>query len=279
MNLTNAIALSASLVLTTTLPASAAGVAQGVLPHLAVYDLSLKKASDRSGIRSMRGRIVYELTGSACEGFAARYRFSTKVQIGGKELLNDQRSTTFESADGKSFNFVSQYYLNGQKEQDMRGSAERNADGIKVTLKKPDEREVQLNTAIFMNQHLVKIIENAKAGETILTAKVFDGSEDGDSLVDTTTIIGKKKDALASLKGEPAEVTSKFTDQSVWPVSVSYYNDSVVEGGGERLPNYQVSFLLHETGVTRNLTMQYEDYSMNGTLKQIDYLPKQACAE
>ena len=260
-------------------PAYSASVAHGFLPHRAVYDLSLKEASDRSGIRSMRGRIVYELTGSVCEGFAARYRFSTKVHIGGKELLNDQRSTTFESADGKRFDFISQYYLNGQKEQDLRGSATRGDAGVKVNITKPDEREVDLEDAIFMNQHLVKIIENAQAGETFLTAKVFDGSEEGDQLVDTTSIIGKMKPPLRDVEGEPETVTKMLSEKSAWPVSVSYYTDSVIEGGGERLPSYQVSFLLHEDGVTRNLTMRYEDYSMKGILKNIEYLPATPCSE
>jgi len=255
----------------------AASIAHGFSPHRAVYDLSLKEASDRSGIRSMRGRIVYELTGSVCEGFSARYRFSTKVQVGGKELLNDQRSTTYESPDGKRFDFISQYYLNGQQEQNLRGSASKNDEGVKVSLKDPEQREVDLQSAIFMNQHLVKIIETAQAGETFLTATVFDGSDNGDKLVDTTAVIGKLKPKLESRKGEPKQLKDKFANRAAWPVSVSYYSDAVVEGGGERLPSYQVSFMLHEDGVTRDLTMSYEDYSMKGVLQKIEYLPKSDC--
>ena len=265
--------------LTSLLPVSAgaAGAASGFLPHRAVYDLELKEASDRSGIRGMYGRIVYELTGSACDGFSSRYRFNTRVQIGGRTLDNDQRSSTYESPDGSRFNFVTQYYLNGQKEQDLRGSATRDASGVSVSLKKPDERNVSLEPAIFMNQHLVKIIEAARAGDAVLTARIYDGTDDGDRLVDTTTIIGKEKPGANSRDGEPEKLSSKFEGKAAWPVSVSYFKTGKVEGGGERTPSYVVSFLLQEDGVSRDLTMRYDDYAMKGTLKQIEYLEISAC--
>ena len=266
-----------AVALAATFTGAVAASAAGFIPHRAVYDLSLKEASDRSGINNMTGRIVYELKGSECEGYAARYRFSTKVEIGGKTLVNDQRSTTFESADGKRFDFITQYFLNGQQEQDLRGSASKSDTGITVELKKPDEREVKLDPAIFMNQHLEKIIEAARQKETIYTAKVFDGSDNGDELVDTTTIIGKKKANVGSFEGEPEKLGKKFDNSTGWPVSVSYYKVNNIAGGGEKLPTYQVSFMLHEDGVSRNLTMQYEDYSMKGVLKEITYLKVGEC--
>ena len=56
------------------LPASAA---QLLAPHRAVYDLALDKASDRSGITDITGRMVYEFNGSACEGYTVTFRFMT----------------------------------------------------------------------------------------------------------------------------------------------------------------------------------------------------------
>ena len=266
-------ALGASLLATSV----SAQPSANFLPHRAVYDLALKEASDRSGIDGLRGRIVYELTGSACEGYAARYRFRTQVRVGGKTLDNDHQSTVFESADGKSFNFVTKYFLNGQLEQDLRGSAERKPTGIAVTLTKPDKRDVDLPNALFMNQHLATIIEAARAGETILTTPVFDGSDEGDDLVDTNAIIGKQREGAQRLDGEPEAESAKFDDKVGWPVSVSYFKSGQLDGGGERLPVYQVSFLLHEDGVSRDLTMRYPDYAMSGVLKNIEYLPVEKC--
>ena len=52
-------------------PVAGPGVALAapkLLPHRAVYDLSLEQASDRSGINGITGRMVYEFAGSSCEG-------------------------------------------------------------------------------------------------------------------------------------------------------------------------------------------------------------------
>nr|MDH4439936.1 DUF1849 family protein [Rhizobium sp.] len=60
--------------------ASAATV--GLVPHRAVYDIVLKEASDRSGIEGVRGRMVYEFSGSSCKGFNTKFRFVTRINVG-----------------------------------------------------------------------------------------------------------------------------------------------------------------------------------------------------
>lgn len=248
-----------------------------LLPHRAVYDLTLVEASERSGISAMNGRIVYEVTGSRCEGFSTRFRFFTDVRTPRKNFTNDQRTTGYESGDGKTFNFITQSYLNGQLEQDLRGEAQRTADATNVTLSKPEERELTLPPAVFMTGHIIKIIEAAQAEQTFYTTPVFDGSEGGDELVDTTAVIGKMRKDGGKMEGEEDSLARKFAGESTWPVSVSYFSTAPQTEEGEKLPIYQVSFTLHESGVSRGLTMRYEDYSLKADLTRIEYLEKTPC--
>lgn len=246
-------------------------------PHRAVYDLYLKKASDRSGIAAMKGRIVYEMTGSRCEGFATRFRFLTDVRTRTKSFTNDQRTTSFESADGKTFNFITKSYLNGQLEQDLRGEAKATASATKVRITKPQEQDLELDEALFMTQHIGAIIDAARRGETFFTSKVFDGSDGGDEVVDTTAVIGKPKGDVTAIGGEEEEIGKGFSGETAWPVTVSYFSTSGTANQSERLPSYSVSFLMHETGVSRSLTMSYPEYSLKADLKEIEYLPESEC--
>lgn len=246
-------------------------------PHRAVYDLQLKKASDRSGISGMNGRIVYEMTGSRCEGFATRFRFLTDVRTRSKNFTNDQRTTSYESADGKSFSFVTQSFLNGQLEQDLRGEAKSTPSAIEVKITKPEEQEVKLEPALFMTQHIGQMIEAARKGDTFFTARVFDGSEGGDELVDTTAVIGKKKPDVTGIEGEDEKIAKGFSGETAWPVSVSYFSTAPSQDQSEKVPIYSVSFLMHESGVSRDLTMRYANYSLKADLKQIDYLKVGEC--
>lgn len=256
--------------------ASAAGI-DSLLPHRAVYDLSLIRASDRSGITGMNGRIVYEVTGNKCDGFSVRFRFLTEVQTSRKSFTNDQRTSSFESGDGRSFSFINQSYLNNQLEQELRGSAEREDGKVLVNISKPEPAEIELGDAIFMTEHIAMLIDAAREQQSFVTAKVFDGSDKGDELVDTTAVIGKPKGELVQLEGEPGDMSGEFADSTAWPVSVSYFSTAPSAEQGERLPIYQVSFIMHDNGISRDLKMVYEDYSLKGDLKQIEFLNPVGC--
>jgi hypothetical protein len=91
---------------------SNASALNGLVAHRAVYEIELQDSSDRSGIRSMNGRIVYEITGSVCDGFAVAFRFVTRIDTGKKSFVTDQRTTTYEDSDGKNFRFLTKTYVN-----------------------------------------------------------------------------------------------------------------------------------------------------------------------
>ena len=65
--------------LSSALSAAPAFAAPLLQPHRAVYDLALDKASDRSGITGLSGRMVYEFNGSPCEGYTVKFRFVTQI--------------------------------------------------------------------------------------------------------------------------------------------------------------------------------------------------------
>lgn len=73
-----------------------------LIAHRAVYDLELKDASDRSGIEGMTGRMVYEFTGSACQGYKTDFRFVTQINTGDAVRMTDQQTTTFEDIAAKN---------------------------------------------------------------------------------------------------------------------------------------------------------------------------------
>ena len=49
-----------------------------LVPHRAVYEFSLGNVRSGKGITALSGRMVYEFTGSACEGYTQSMRFVTR---------------------------------------------------------------------------------------------------------------------------------------------------------------------------------------------------------
>ena len=230
--------------------------------HRAVYDLTLNKASDRSGITGITGRMVYEFNGSACEGYTVKFRFVTQIVTNDNTRLTDQQTTTFEDAEGKTFSFVTKSFVDQNLDKEVKGTAVKEAKGLKVDIDKPEKSSVELSATQFPTQHLVELIGKAEKGENFYQTNLFDGSEDANKVMATTVVVGKKTQADKSDPEAPA--LAKLATDKYWPVDIAYFDDTDKSGG--ETPEYRISFKLHENGITRDLVMDYGDFSMTGKL-------------
>ncbi len=251
-------------------PISADSTARLLIPHRAVYDLKLKDASERSGIEGMFGRMVYEFNGSACTGFTTNFRLVTKISTGEETRVSDQQTKTFEDLSAKQFHFETKSYTDEQLDKSVSGDASQSEGGVKVELQGANGREVDLPASAFPTSHMLDIIQQAKDNNRIFETRVFDGSENGDQALLTSTVIGK---AEAPEKGDAeAGAAGEFAKAPYWPVTIAYFNDGAA---GDPMPVYNMSFKLYENGITRDLTMDYGDFSLEGSLVKLELLKTQ----
>lgn len=246
--------------------------AQALAAHRAVYDVALKDASDRSGITSMNGRIVYEFRGSVCDGYTTNFRFVTRLRSAAGNRLTDQQTSTYEDAAGENFRFVTKSFVDEKLDRELSGSAVREDGALSVELKKPDAAEFSLPPALFPTAHMIDLLDRAEGGERIYETQIFDGSEDGDRVLTTTVIIGPEK---TGTEGD-GKNAGPLKDDPFRNVSISYFGEEG-ESSGEALPEYQISFKLYDNGVTRDLIMDYGDFALTGALNQIEMLPQESC--
>src|SRR5258706_11725167 len=108
------------------------------LSHQALYELSLIKSRGDNAINGARGRILYNFSGSACEGYTSEFRQVSELDSGeGKTTLSDLRSTSWEDGSGKSYRFKIDTRMNDSDSAPVDGVAERVGDHITVKLKQP----------------------------------------------------------------------------------------------------------------------------------------------
>lgn len=254
--------------------AGEAAALSSLAAHRAVYDVALKDASDRSGISGMDGRIVYEFQGSECDGYTTNFRFVTRIRSASGTRLTDQQTTTYEDGPGDMFRFVTKTFVDDRLETELSGSAVHENGQTVVSLKKPDVKEMTLDPAIFPTAYILDLLKKADAGETVYQTKMFDGSEDGDSVMDTTAIIGQK----AVTPEKDADVAKALQGKSYRNVSVSYFSPNA-GNTGEETPEYAIAYKLYNNGITRDLQMDYGDFSLTGHLTKLELLPQQGCGE
>ncbi|MGB8818512.1 MAG: cell envelope integrity EipB family protein [Rhizobiaceae bacterium] len=266
----------ATALLTSSVFTSTSAATMSILaPHRAVYDLELKDASDRSGIKGLRGRMVYEFNGSVCDGFTTTFRYVTKIDNGEAERLTDQQTTTFESADGKDFEFLTKNYVDKAIDKETRGKAHLGDTSLDVEVTKPLEAKHQLDKSFFPTTHLVDLLSRAESGEKFYEAKIFDGTEDADRTLTTTVILGDKNKS-ANI-GDDQKAAEPLKNADYFPVSISYF-DAESETG-EETPVYQIGFKLYENGVTRDLVMDYGDFTLTGKLVDLKLYDKPDCSQ
>ena len=264
-------------------PAMAAPPADKVLlaPHRAVYDLKLSKSHGSRGIQSVRGRILYDFSGNACDGYELQFRQVSELDSGeGKAALSDLRSTTWEDGAARKFRFNSENQLDDRAVDKVDGQAERNAKAVAVSLSKPKGKTFDVPpSAVFPTEHMRRIIIAAREGKSILEFPVYDGSDTGEKLYNTLTVIGR---AIAPGERPPQDAAAKLPELAKlarWPVTISYFDqqDQKAQRAGEQTPIYSISFELYANGISRALILDYTDFTITGEMTSLEMKKEKPC--
>ena len=259
-------------------PAWATG--PGFLSHQALYELSLLKSRGSNNVNAARGRILYNFSGSACEGYTSEFRQVSELNSGeGKTTLSDLRSTSWEDGAGKSYRFKIDTRMNDSAAPPVDGMAERVGDHITVKLKQPAAKTFNLEgSVVFPTEQIHRIIDAARAGKSVLELTVYDGSDNGEKVYNTLSVIGQPIPGDRSIASpDPSTANDKMKALTRWPVTVSYYDRDARAKDGEQTPVYAMSFELFENGVSRALMLDYNDFVISGALGKFDARDSKPC--
>ena len=247
-----------------------------VAPHRAIYDLTLLRTDEGSGVQSATGRLAFEIEGSGCEGFTVSFRMATKyVQREGKQALIDTMTTTFEGPGALDFRHQMKESINRADKGDTRISVTRpavDAPGEGTLSTKPDEPFTIAPDTVFPMQHQLRLMALGEAGGGRDSSVVFDGS-DGAQSYRAISLVGKAKPPGAIARDGANPAAAALSDVGSWPMTVSYFK---LDGDTET-PEYQVSFDMYENGVANGLVLDYGDFAMSGTLRDLKMLPPASC--
>jgi hypothetical protein len=278
-----------SLVLAIAAVAAGSGFAAGqagaaasgtFLPHQALYELSLMKSRGSASVDSARGRILYNFSGSACEGYTSEFRQVSELNSGeGKVTLSDLRSTSWEDGAGKSYRFKIDTRMNDTDSNPVDGVAERNGDHITVKLKQPASKTFTLDgSTVFPTEQIQRIIAAAREGKSVLELAVYDGSDNGEKVYNTLSVIGQPIPGDRTIAApDPSTTNDQMKSLTRWPVTVSYYDHDAKAKEGEETPVYAMSFELYENGVSRALVLDYNDFVISGAMGKFDVKDSKPC--
>ncbi len=253
------------------------------VPHRAVYDLKLSSARGNRPVESVRGRILYDFSGSSCEGYALQFRQVSEIDAGeGSLMTTDMRAATWEDSAAKTFRFNSQNYVDQKLKNSVDGRAERSGAKVGVSLSKPALKKFGIDSGgiLFPTDHMRRIIVAARAGQSLLQGPVFDGSETGDKVYETLSVIGPVIEPDARKLDDATAKDAMLSKMRRWPVTISYFDKGKSSGdkaGGEQTPVYSIRFELFENGISRALSLDYNDFVVAGEMTSLEVRPAKPC--
>lgn len=246
-----------------------------LVPHRAIYDISLERADEASAIATFSGRMVIDVVAADCSGLATSSRYVFRSgSAEGATLLTDLRTAHWEAKDGSTFRFLTRRFDDSKLTEETDGNAERTGDGgLEISVTSPKKLDAKFDADVmFPTQHLNTLIAAGRDNTRTVTARIYEGAEPGDQVYDTFAVIGPRKQGAQSGPGNDV-----LGDLVRWPVTVSYFPgegsqpDNDDTAGGEEVPVYSISSDLFENGVSANVILDYGDFALRGELTDISF--------
>lgn len=256
-----------------------ADAAPDIVPHQAIYEMTLGDIRAGADINDVQGRMLFRWS-DACEGWEVEQRYVLEfIYAEGESIALSSTYETWEAKDGSAFNFSYKTETNGQADEDIQGVASLPGGEITGTARYrlPDRVTEDLPAQTFFpSAHTVELIENAVDGVRFFTAHMFDGT-DVQTAVELSAVIGRPVDvptenADSESAGEGA-VSLTLTSGRSWPVRLAFF--SVDEQISE--PEYEMSMRVFENGVVDELIIDYGDFQVLGRLATVEAISDGGC--
>jgi len=247
----------------------AAGAAE-IMPHRALYQMSLGRAGGDAGVTGASGTMAYQW-GEACDGWTIEQRYRLKMGYSeSPDVSISSNFVTWEAKDGLKYRFNQKETRSGTDNEEIKGAAKLDAPGKggNVEFEKPEGKTFQLPAGVmFPSAHTIYLIDRAEAGENFVSAHIFDGATVENAVL-VSAVIGPK------IEPDPEEAKKNpLLNRPGWRVRLAFFPaDTKAEK-----PDYELGMLLLDNGVSRDMVIDYGDYAIKAKLDDIEALPKPGC--
>ncbi|MDD3288915.1 MAG: cell envelope integrity EipB family protein [Alphaproteobacteria bacterium] len=244
-----------------------------VIPHRAIYNMSLASVKNGSNITGVSGKMMFEWS-DTCDGWAVQQHLKlrfTYAQGDGSDIGSS--IVTWESKDGKMYNFNVRRTTDGKETENYRGKSSLGETGGSGKYAIPKSKEVKFGpNALFPSAHTVLILSKALDGEKFFMRPVFDGSDE-DGIADVSAFIGSRLNDISSTEMNPKLRDNALLSQPGWPVRLAFFKLKTETGE----PDYEMNLTLLANGVAKFMQIDYGDFSISGVLEEIEKLPAPGC--
>ena len=241
-------------------------------PHKALYKISLVEAKSGAQIVNVSGDMYYEMT-MTCDAWLTDHRFNLRYEYADAPSIQVKSNfATYESFDGKDFNFTSTRRRNGVIYEEIQGYAVLGPDGGQAVYKNPEGVTFQLpkNTR-FPMRHTLDLLAEAKKRKRFFNSTVFDGSDD-EGPVEINAFIGETVNVIAGMEAAP-KIDMTLLNTPAREMRLAFFPLNEVNAQAD----YEMEMHFHDNGVVSNMVVEYQTFSIEQDLIALEKLSSPKC--
>lgn len=233
-----------------------------ILPHKATYSISLNKNYGQDDVADANGWMTIQVIDTG-DGWIFDQKSSLIIYNSDGEAQQINTSVnSWQSYTGDRYRFNCSTLRNGVKEDNIKGEATIDGDQCLVQYQEPTASEVILpGNTIFPLHYLIHALNEAKAGKTVVSDVIFDGSSETQEPVAVDTIVGAPRDPNLIIGGTESLMTKK-----AWPMRIAVYplNSNSPD------PDYEMEQNVLDVGIVKDMTLDYGTFSVKATIEKIE---------
>jgi hypothetical protein len=228
--------------------------------HHAVYKLSLDTSKDQD-VLSASGTMTYDVVDSCSGWTTSQHLVVDFANKDGQEVHMVSDYATLESKDGTHLDFHTKQVTDQAVTQQLDGKAVLEHSGGRgyADFTAPQKTHVLLPEGTLLPMaHTAALLDAAAAGKKFLSVPLFDGTG-ADGAQDTFVTIESWK--------PPAQ--QKWAALSLLPygrVHIAFFT----RASATQTPDYEIGMQYFANGVADSLTMDFGDFTVDGTLDQFE---------
>jgi len=242
-----------------------------LVPHRAVYSLTLTATDAGSSIGNAVGDLVFEID-ELCDAWSSLTEMRFQVLYDdGTEVRFGTSISAWEAKDGLTYRFFVKRRSNYEEPADVEGEATLDGPerGGVATFAGSDPRTLALPPGtLFPTRHSLLLADAAAAGQGGFLATVFDGTEE-ESLYEVNALVaGQVPEGV-----QPTLASPLIEPLPSWRIVLAYFE--IAEQSG--VAQHEATLRLFENGVVDDQLFDFGEFALRARLVELEERPKGGC--
>ena len=239
--------------------------------HSATYDMKLSRSQNGSDVVDVRGTMTYTWL-DACDGWTTAQKSQMKFFYQDGRTVNlGWTLSSWESKDGLRYRFFVRNLTDDRVTSEFKGEAKLDGPGLGGVAHFTSPKEAKLSLpagTLFPTAHTITLLNHLKAGDRLLYATVFDGTDDK-GMFDISAVLAGTPAPEAAI----AALSPLVARGPIYRVGLAFFTPS----GNQSTPEHEQTLSVYGNGIVGKLSLDYGSFTVDAALTKVEALPAPGC--